>query len=169
MSSEGRENESSRLRWGYLAFLLLVFVTLMVAIVRGAATEEPEKQAERPLPLREVSPEVVAQSYLSSLKLRHLDSAYLLLSAELRARASEDGFERSVSLWLDEGENAWELKYRVVGECTLEGNTARLFVLAETGAAEQTEWEWHLLRTTDGWRLSDFQKGPKFGFDGAKT
>ena len=164
MSIEGREGGDFNPHWGYLVFMLVAVLALVVGFVRGSGTSEHETPEERPLSLREVSPEVVARSYLSSLKLRQLDSAYLLLSEELRAATPAGEYEGAVALWLDEGEHAWGLKYREVGECTLEGDTARLQVVVDsTDGPTEPIWEWQLVRTNEGWRISRLEGGPGIG------
>jgi len=105
----------------------------------------------------------VARSYLSSLKLRQLDSAYLLLSDELRAGTTAQKYEVAVSLWLDEGENAWGLKYREVGKCSIEGDTAELQVVETMDGSTEPIWNWQLIRTADGWRISGLEGGPGIG------
>lgn len=161
MSTEGRVAGVSSSRWGYLVIVVVALVALMVGIIRGSGSE-PERVEERPIPLREVSPDVVARSYLSSLKLRQLESAYLLLSDELRAGTTLQDYENAVTLWLSEGENAWGLKYREVGDCIIQDDTARLFVTNTDGSAE-SRWEWQLVRTAQGWRLFTLKGGPGIG------
>ena len=75
MTTEGREAGNPQMRQDYLVVMFLALLVLTVGIVRGSGEKGTETLEERPLPLREVSPEVVARSYLSSLKLRQLDSA----------------------------------------------------------------------------------------------
>lgn len=164
MSTDGREGRDFNPHWGYLVLMLVALLALVVGFFRGSGPSEQETPKERPLSLREVSPEVVARSYLSSLKLRQLDSAYLLLSEELRAATPAGDYEGAVAVWLDEGENAWELKYREVGECTIEGDTARLQVVPDdTDGSTEPSWEWQLVRTDEGWRLSKLEGGPGIG------
>ena len=163
MTTEGREAGNPQMRQDYLVVMFLALLVLTVGIVRGSGEKGTETLEERPLPLREVSPEVVARSYLSSLKLRQLDSAYLLLSDELRAGTTAQKYEVAVSLWLDEGENAWGLKYREVGKCSIEGDTAELQVVETMDGSTEPIWNWQLIRTADGWRISGLEGGPGIG------
>ena len=163
MTTEGREAGNPQMRQDYLVVMFLALLVLTVGIVRGSGEKGTETLEERPLPLREVSPEVVARSYLSSLKLRQLDSAYLLLSDDLKAGTAAQHYESAVSLWLDEGENAWGLKYREVGGCSIEGDTADLEVIVNIDDSTEPNWKWQLVRTTDGWRISRLEGGPGIG------
>lgn len=163
MTTDGREAGHARMRRGYLVVMVVALLALTVGIVGGTGEAEPEPREERPISLREVSPEVVARSYLSSLKLRQLDSAYLLLSDELRAGTTAQKYEVAVSLWLDEGENAWGLKYREVGKCSIEGDTAELQVVETMDGSTEPIWNWQLIRTADGWRISGLEGGPGIG------
>lgn len=157
------------MRGGYLVVMIVALLALTVGLVRGTGEAEPDSREERPPSLREVSPEVVARSYLSSLKLRQLDSAYLLLSDDLKAGTKAQEYESAVSLWLDEGENAWELKYREVGECSIEGDSAELQVVVTRDGSTEPTWNWQLTRTTAGWRISGLEGGPGIGQESPKN
>jgi hypothetical protein len=151
--------------------LILVVVGALGTIVVGFVTlfQQTEQQdGDELVKLTEASPQTVAQSFLSAVRLHHWDSAYLLLTEGARQKASFEQFEETVSNWMDQGQNAWDLKYRRVGDLSLDGTSAFVTIESEAPDSGLEVWEWRLERDDEGWRISELSEGLLIGRSTAK-
>lgn len=134
--------------WGSVLAVVLAGFWLMGGMMFSSQPKPSAQPAPTPTAF---SPEVVAGSFLSQIKLEYWDAAYDLLSSDRKSRLSAELFRRNVGEFWSVEENRWELRYRQLGAPRLHGSVCRISVRAIRGGGRP--WEWELHKDGEEWKI----------------
>lgn len=142
--------------WGSVFFVLLAVIWLIGGLIFGSPPVTRAQPSPTPTPL---SPEAVAGSFLSQVKLEYWDSAYDLLAAEQQEKLSPEQFRKALGEYWAKEDNRWDMRYRRPGEARLHGSVCTLTIRATRG--EGRPWKWELRQQGQDWKV--YELGGAFG------